>query len=361
MFEAEPLITVIVLNLNGSHIMDVIREGLSSLRTMGWDNYELVLVDNGSTDGSREELARFLEGAGLRRYALVDAGRNLGFTGGCNLGFANRSPDSEITLLLNSDAVLVPGSIRPLARRLLSDPGLGAVNGGILDYWTGLLRDTPAFLDELHAPAAPAPMPPGDARAELEVTYPMGATALLRNDAVLEAGRGAVFDEEIFAYYDDTTLGLRLWSAGRRVLFLPVPSAQHVGGASSTSAFKLFHALRGRAALHVAAPGRYPELELAYLWRTALRAGRAAPVMAKAIREGFAVGRILRERYPGLGLYAAPVVRLTPARAAERALLVAGRVGRWEAARLSALVRGEIRPGDVLVGNVAAARAPRVI
>jgi len=276
--ETEPLITVIVLNLNGSRIMDVICEGLISLRIMGWDNYELVLVDNGSTDGSREELARFLEGAGLRRYALVDAGRNLGFTGGCNLGFANRSPGSELTLLLNSDAVLVPGSVRPLARRLLSDPGLGAVNGEILDYGTGLLRDTPAFLDEFHAPAAPAQMPPGDARAELEVTYPMGAAALLRNDAVLETsgGRGAVFDEEIFAYYDDTTLGLRLWSVGRRVLFLPVPSARHVGGASSTGAFKLFHALRGRAALHVAAPGRYPELELAYLWRTALRAAVAA-------------------------------------------------------------------------------------
>jgi len=85
-----PLLSVIVLNYNGSRIMDVMREGIDSLRAMGYEDYELIFVDNGSSDGSYEAMSRYLEGAGLRRYSVIEAGRNLGFTGGNNLGFANQ-------------------------------------------------------------------------------------------------------------------------------------------------------------------------------------------------------------------------------------------------------------------------------
>ena len=341
-----PLLSVIVLNYNGSRIMDVMRECVDSLRTMGYEDYELIFVDNGSSDGSYEAMSRYLEGAGLRRYSVVEAGRNLGFTGGNNLGFANRGRGSEFTLLLNNDAVLLPGSVGALMRRMLTDPGVGALNGMILDYRSGELSGVPSFLDELYGVVAPIQFKPEGPLIEVEETYPMGAAALLRNDAVIEAngGRERIFDEEIFMYFDDATLGLKLWNSGWRVLFHPAPLARHLGGSSSTGEFWAYHSLRGRAMMSVAAPTRYRRLAGLYLRRNYLWARRRFPRskydFRKAIDEGYEVGGILRDRYH-LDLYRAPVVRLTMREALSKVLLSAGRVGRRKSEALSNLVRGD--------------------
>jgi len=340
-----PLLSVIVLNYNGSRIMDVMREGIDSLRAMGYEDYELIFVDNGSSDGSYEAMSRYLEGAGLRRYSVIEAGRNLGFTGGNNLGFANRGRGSEFTLLLNSDAVLLPGSVGALMRRMLMSPKIGALNGMILDYRSGGLSGVPSFIDELYGAVSPAPFKPAGPLMEVEETYPMGAAALLRNDAVIEAngGRERIFDEEIFIYFDDSTLGLKLWNSGWRVLFHPAPLARHLGGGSSVGEFWAYYMLRGRAMMSFAAPTRYRRLAGLYIWKNYLWVRRRFPRskydFRRAIDEGYEIGGILRDRYH-LDLYRAPVVRLTMREALSKVLLSAGRVGRRKSEALSTFVRG---------------------
>jgi len=352
-----PLLSVIVLNYNGSRIMDVMRECVDSLRTMGYEDYELIFVDNGSSDGSYGAMSRYLEGAGLRRYSMIEAGRNLGFTGGNNLGFANRGRGSEFTLLLNNDAVLLPGSVGDLMRSMLSDPGVGALNGMIMDYRSGGLSGVPSFLDELYGVVSPMQLKPEEPLMEVEETYPMGAAALLRNDAVIEAngGRERIFDEEIFLYFDDSTLGLKLWNSGWRVFFHPTPLARHLGGGSSTTEFAAYYMLRGRAIMSVAAPTRYRALAKLYIWKNYLWARRRFPRskynFRRAIEEGYEVGRILRDRYH-LDLYRAPIIRLTTREALSKVLLSATRVARRKSEALSALLRdGTVDARGLIAGG----------
>jgi glycosyltransferase involved in cell wall biosynthesis len=75
-----------MLNYNGAKIMDVMREAVESVKVAGYDSYEFILVDNGSTDGSYEAISKYVESAGLVRTTVVRSERNLGFTGGITWG-----------------------------------------------------------------------------------------------------------------------------------------------------------------------------------------------------------------------------------------------------------------------------------
>ncbi|MGC9088229.1 MAG: glycosyltransferase family 2 protein [Conexivisphaera sp.] len=368
----QPLLSIIMLNYNGAKIMDIVREAVESVKVAGYDSYEFILVDNGSTDGSYEAISKYVESAGLVRTTVVRSERNLGFTGGNNLGFRARSKGSEYTLLLNNDAVLLPGSLGPLMALMRKNLDVGALNGAILDYGSGKLVGVPSFVDEMCGVVAPmgADFSEGAYRA-VEETYPMGAAALLRNEAVLEANRGRdqVFDEELFIYFDDTTLGLKLWNSGWRVEFHPVPVAKHLGGSSSPSALGAYHMIRGRAALCEAAPPRYRRLAGIYLRRNAAWASRtfggSRLDFRRALEEGRNAGRALRDRYRP-DFYRAPVVRLSTLEAIRKALISAGGVGRRKSRELLELISGasaERRSGLLIGGpsgrNTAAQRDRR--
>ncbi|MGC9117269.1 MAG: glycosyltransferase, partial [Conexivisphaera sp.] len=348
------------LNYNGAKIMDVMREAVESVKVAGYDNYEFILVDNGSTDGSYEAISKYVESAGLRRTTVVRSERNTGFTGGNNLGFRARSKESEYTLLLNNDAVLLPGSLGLLMTIMGKNPSIGALNGAILDYRDGKLSSVPAFLDEMYTVISPifADFREGMYRA-IEETYPMGAAAIISNEAVLDANRGReqVFDEELFMYFDDTTLGVKLWNSGWRVEFHPVPAVKHLGGSSSSRAFGAYHMIRGRAALCEAAPPRYGRLVNIFLRRNILWARRTFPGSGfdfqRAFEEGKNIGRILRDRYQ-LDFYRAPVVRLSWSEAVRKALISAGGIGRRKSRELLELIsEGSIElERELLIGGL---------
>jgi len=109
-------VSIIWLNYNSSRIMPIVLESLESIANLGYpsDRYELIVVDNGSTDGSFERIKGFLEKKTDLRKKVVKLGRNLGFTGGNNVGFAVRDRESEYVLLLNNDAILFQGGLRTL-------------------------------------------------------------------------------------------------------------------------------------------------------------------------------------------------------------------------------------------------------
>lgn len=103
-----PKVSIIWLNYNSSKIMPIVLKSLESIVNLDYpsDRYELIVVDNGSTDGSFEEIKRFLEKKSRLRKKIVRLSRNLGFTGGNNVGFMARDTESKYVLLLNNDAIL---------------------------------------------------------------------------------------------------------------------------------------------------------------------------------------------------------------------------------------------------------------
>src|SRR5215510_4027743 len=97
----EPLVSIVVVNWNGLHLLD---DCFSSLANQTWKNTELILVDNGSTDGSRELLVSW---AGrLPNAQTILLPYNSGFCKANNLAFAKAK--GEWIALFNSDAVAEP-------------------------------------------------------------------------------------------------------------------------------------------------------------------------------------------------------------------------------------------------------------
>jgi GT2 family glycosyltransferase len=121
----EPLVRVVVLNHNGGELT---LRCLESLEALDWpkERLEVVVVDNGSSDGSAGAVRERFPGV-----RVIEAGRNLGFAGGNNLGL--RDPgDADYVALLNNDARVDPGWLAPLVAALEADPGLGAACPKIL-------------------------------------------------------------------------------------------------------------------------------------------------------------------------------------------------------------------------------------
>ena len=115
---------VVVLNYDGG---DLTLRCLESVLRSDWpaDALEIVLVDNSSSDGVADR-ARALD-----RVRVLAAGTNLGFAGGCNLGIRSLGLVDHVALL-NNDATVDPGWLRPLVGALESDPRLGAACPKIL-------------------------------------------------------------------------------------------------------------------------------------------------------------------------------------------------------------------------------------
>ena len=119
-----PKVAVVILNWNG---YEHTRECLRSLEQISYANHEVIVVDNGSTDGSAERLQD-----GFPWCRFVRNRRNLGFAAGCNTGirYALRRK-AEHVLLLNNDAVLTRDALEPAVQAMERDSSIGLIGGKI--------------------------------------------------------------------------------------------------------------------------------------------------------------------------------------------------------------------------------------
>lgn len=198
---------------------------------------ELLVVDNGSSDGSLEYLRR----EGVPHVSLPG---NAGFAAAVNLGAART--EAAAVLVLNADTVLEPGCIGMLREALDADPALGGVQPRILQlegetgtarspdtariYSAGqaLSRDGRAFELGMGEEQAPKYLAGG------EIFGACGAACLLRRELFGELGG---YDESYFAFYEDVDLNVRARIAGRRFAYVPEAVVWHVGNAAWTSGF----------------------------------------------------------------------------------------------------------------------------
>lgn len=123
--EIHPVVGVVVLNYNGG---DMTVACFESLTRTDWpkENLQLVLVDNGSSDGVVPEIRR-----AFPNVRIIESRTNLGFAGGCNLGMESLDGVDYVGLV-NNDAVVTPDWLAPLVSELESDPSLGAACPRIL-------------------------------------------------------------------------------------------------------------------------------------------------------------------------------------------------------------------------------------
>lgn len=199
-------------------------------------DYEVIVVDNHSQDGTVDELAALF--GHNKRIRIIPSMRNLGFAKGNNLAFAESQ--GEYILLLNPDTEVLPGSLTTLVKYLESHPETGVAGPRLLNpdgslqhsvrrfprIWSGVL-----VFSGLHRLLRPRRylMDDFSYEQEADVDQVMGA-ALLTSRKVIE-GVGFL-DEGFWLWYEEVDFCKRVKAAGYLVKFYPQAEIIHHGGKS---------------------------------------------------------------------------------------------------------------------------------
>jgi len=220
----QPTVSVIVVNYQGAeHTIACLRAVRAELDYPA-DRLQLVCVDNGSGDGSLATLK-----AAVSDVTYVDAGANLGFAGGVNLGA--RHATGEVLALLNNDARPHRDWARAAIRQLRADPTIAAVASRVLDWDGGNIDFVDGGLTwfgmgyKQHAGRPLAELgASGDHDRPRDVLFGTGSAMFVRADVFRSLGG---FDERFFMFYEDVDLGWRLNLRGWRVRYEPASLAYH--------------------------------------------------------------------------------------------------------------------------------------
>jgi GT2 family glycosyltransferase len=234
-----PLVSAIVVNWNGGAML---QNALASLFAQTWPALEVILVDNGSTDGSMEQAERRFGS----KLVIIGNAKNEGFARGNNAGIA--AAKGEWVFLLNSDAVCDPEVIATLMQFAADKPDVGQLACRVVR------ADEPNFFDS----AGLLLYPDGVCRSRgwqekdmgqydraEEVLAPHGCACALRK-AMLDQIGG--FDEDFFCYLEDLDLGVRGQLTGWKCWYVPSTLVFHKKSATAGnySAFKAYHVERNR-------------------------------------------------------------------------------------------------------------------
>lgn len=218
MSNKKPSVSVIVPNMNGRQF---IGDCLSSLERQIFKDFETILVDNGSSDGSVE----YIKQAFPWVAAVITNRSNLGFAKACNQGI--EASRGDIVALLNNDTETDAAWLQELvaAAEKNSDAGMFATKTLFFDRRDTI--DTAGHLiypDGLNRGRGRLEIDRGQYDERTDVFFPSGAAAAYRKRMLDEIG---LFDERHFAYGDDTDLGIRGRLAGWRCVFVPGAIVYH--------------------------------------------------------------------------------------------------------------------------------------
>jgi len=228
---------VIVVNYNGG---TMIRDCLESLRRQTLRHFRTLVVDNASTDGSADDIAR-----DFPEVRLIRSPTNLGFAAGNNLAIADAAPARWVALL-NPDAVAHEDWLERLVEAGERHPEFSMFGCRMLADAAGEYLD--GVGDAYHVCGLPwrvghgAPAA-GRFEAAREIFAPCAAAALYRRDAIDATG---AFDPDFFCYVEDVDLAFRARLAGHRALYVPQSVVVHVGSGvvGEHSDFQLYHGHR---------------------------------------------------------------------------------------------------------------------
>jgi GT2 family glycosyltransferase len=214
----QPKIVIIVLNWNGKRLA---AECLESLKEIDYVNYEILLVDNGSTDGSQEYFR-----AQYPEITLIENDVNLGFAEGNNVGIRHAmNGQADYVLLLNNDTLVHPTFLSELVHVAERDSKIGFAGpkiyyydwhgqrdvianvGGWVNLWTGIPRNIGAGKED---------------RGQYDVVQPVdqlsGACLLVKRELLENVG---LMNADYLAYWEDTDWCFRAKQFGFKLVYVP--------------------------------------------------------------------------------------------------------------------------------------------
>jgi len=210
-----PLVSIIVLNWNGEKI---INECLRSLYKTTYSSYEIIVIDNASSDNSITELEKH-----GKKILLVKNTNNVGYAKGMNQGIALAKGKYVVTL--NNDIVVEPEWLNQSIMLFEKDPKIGSISCRQMDYFQREKIDAlfsfmgrRLFLERYGMGNRYHPFPFS------YVLVANGASAIYRRKMLTQLGG---FNDDYFAYHEDCDLGVRALFNGWKCVFNPNAVAYH--------------------------------------------------------------------------------------------------------------------------------------
>ena len=222
-------ITVVIPNLNG---MQYLEGCLKSLSEQTDQDFEVLMIDNGSTDGSVSWVRAHYPSVRIRAYR-----RNTGFCKAVNAGI--RLSRAEYVLLLNNDVVCDPDMVRRLHQAMEEKPGAFSACAKLLQMSDPeKIDDAGDFYSALGWAWARGKGAGRDRFEKEEKIFACCAACAIYRRSMLE--RTGLFDERHFAYLEDVDIGYRALRFGYENWYIPQAVVYHAGSATSGSRHNAF-------------------------------------------------------------------------------------------------------------------------
>ena len=219
--------TIIIPNYNGLSFMEPCFEALEKQTTK---DFKILVVDNGSTDGSVEWLKE-------REIPSIFLPENTGFSGAVNVGI--RAADTPYVILLNNDTKVAPHYVEALERAMDRSEKIFSVSSKMIQmYHPDLMDDAGDMYSVLGwAFQRGVGRPEKLYKKSCRVFTACAGAAIYRREFLEKTG---LFDEEHFAYLEDTDIGYRARLLGYENWYEPSAKVYHVGSGTSGSRYNLF-------------------------------------------------------------------------------------------------------------------------
>ena len=237
--ESCPSVSIVIVNFNGRELL---KQCLLTLSRTDYCNYEIVVVDNASTDGSLTEIKRSF--GSDPHIKLVENSENVGHAEGCNIG-AQMTKGRYLVFLDSDTEFNAENWLWELVKVMEKDGSVGLAQAKLV------LAEDKSCLDYVCVAV--------DALGTWDATYGSKEERLKENFEILAASSGCCivrrevfnqaggFDADYFIYDDDTDLSLRARLLGYRILFVPSALVIHRGGVlRGITSSTLYHSAKNR-------------------------------------------------------------------------------------------------------------------
>jgi GT2 family glycosyltransferase len=215
-----PMVSIIVLNYNGAKFA---QECLKSVLATRYPRFEVIVVDNASTDGSCELISKLFPG----RITLVRNSRNLGYADGNNIGFQHSKGD--IIAFLNIDTEVAESWLIELVKALDAE-SMGAVQSALIKLGDRQTIDSLGWTIDPVGYGYAAWLDSQRAKS-IEPFYAEGSAMAIKRETLNEVmTRGGPFDSDYFIYFEDLDLSWRLRLRGYRVSLVRSSIVYHSRG-----------------------------------------------------------------------------------------------------------------------------------
>lgn len=226
-YTKQPLVFVIVLNFNGK---DTLNRCLASLYQSDYPEFEVVVVDNNSQDGSFEQAKSFFS-----RAHFIKNFANFGFAKGVNVGLRFALEKfADYVFFLNNDATVEKTTLSLLVQTMKRNPNIGVATPLILsannEIWFAGGKINWLRMKACHSYKILSASP-------YATEYVTGCSMLVKKEVFKKIG---LFDERFFLYYEDADFSVRAKRAGFDLCVIPEARLQHIEQSENKNNSKLY-------------------------------------------------------------------------------------------------------------------------